>query len=766
MIAFITRVKLWQVCRLLDTSLAARLLASAAIRSAEFNELRIANLRTWANQAFNQSRERSVPRGSSRLLYSAAFEYAVALRDTGNLADLKRVLNSAQLNKSEYLTANDINALHAGLIDGSLIRLGEALAELILRSVRENPISNSGSSDELILPSFWTQSISLDEIAAVFYLDELKLREAAVFHKSDSLTRQYYRQQNDLASGFVVSKSIRLIPAARVRATARTTWALPMLAMVLAFVAWMLGAPLILSLAALPILLDSIDRIDSALLIRRRQTVFLPAYDISCGSSGKAPIVVPLLLHDALDISQLAKRLRQNALSTQASSHVVVLTDFSDTKFRGESLQETKILEALVNELEAEFMNVPCHWCVLHRDRTYSSIDEVYQGWERKRGKLLQFSAYVRGENTVFTRQFGVAEGLNGAEWMCVLDEDCELDWLAVDVLLASASHPLNLGDGDEPKSSHRTFGIYAPLRCTRHGNWNLSSLFSLKTYRDKWFERFGESGYFGKALVHIDGIRGTVKRIPSGRVLSHDLAEGFLLRTGYCQGASLSEQLPDSYHALCDRLHRWVRGDIQNITFGRAFLGGAFAQCYMTVLMGRRISQVLYPIFVIACIEAADTKGVITIALLLTSLLLAPTIRFLSDQLIGFVPSISWMVMGLKRLIVDVLVSMFRIILMAHHATLVLHAAGVSLYRAFSKRNLLEWRTMSAGSILNAPSDVALMSSSLFALGMQILAIIIGASPFSIVVLAVWASFPWGCRKLFASSSTKYRKKTPSVSA
>ncbi len=60
---------------------------------------------------------------------------------------------------------------------------------------------------------------------------------------------------------------------------------------------------------------------------------------------------------------------------------------------------------------------------------------------------------------------------------------------------------------------------------------------------------------------------------LPENLILSHDAVEGAILRGGYMSDTELTDGFPSKPAAYFRRLHRWVRGDWQNLgfIFGRA---------------------------------------------------------------------------------------------------------------------------------------------------------------------------------------------------
>ena len=78
-----------------------------------------------------------------------------------------------------------------------------------------------------------------------------------------------------------------------------------------------------------------------------------------------------------------------------------------------------------------------------------------------------------------------------------------------------------------------------------------------------------GTGLFCGKGLIHVGAYAAVcTDAFPTGRVLSHDMPEGALLRTAYVSDTVLTESFPSSPGAYLRRAHRWVRGDVQNLGF------------------------------------------------------------------------------------------------------------------------------------------------------------------------------------------------------
>lgn len=73
------------------------------------------------------------------------------------------------------------------------------------------------------------------------------------------------------------------------------------------------------------------------------------------------------------------------------------------------------------------------------------------------------------------------------------------------------------------------------------------------------------------KGLIDIDAFHAVVgRRFPENRVLSHDIVEGAYLRVGLLSDVELTDGMPTNALSWFTRLHRWIRGDWQNLPFLR----------------------------------------------------------------------------------------------------------------------------------------------------------------------------------------------------
>ena len=200
------------------------------------------------------------------------------------------------------------------------------------------------------------------------------------------------------------------------------------------------------------------------------------------------------------------------------------------------------------------------------RPRVKNESETDYCGYERKRGALTALSVLLTtGDASAFETVGGETALLQNRRYLLALDQDTAAPPGALASLLAAAMHPLNRG-----------YGCFAP-RCEPAlpaGTTLFRRLFAgggLTAYApaisEFYTDAFGEGIFCGKGLIDVARYRETcADAFEPGRVLSHDVPEGALLRTAFVSRVRLGEGFPSSPASYLSRAHRWMRGDAQNL--------------------------------------------------------------------------------------------------------------------------------------------------------------------------------------------------------
>ncbi|OLN27727.1 Cyclic beta-1,2-glucan synthase [Desulfovibrio sp. DV] len=310
----------------------------------------------------------------------------------------------------------------------------------------------------------------------------------------------------------------------------------------------------------------------------------LPRLDFSKGipDAHRTMVIVPTLLGSLQDVEVLLEALEIRYLGNRDPNlFFALLTDFPDAA-TPTLPGDAALIEAArtaVMALNATYRDDrPCIFFLLHRPRVYNPYEKTWMGFERKRGKLEQFNALLRGEaGSAFSEIVGDASLFASIRYAITLDTDTQLPRDAARALVGNMAHPLNRPVYDPARG--RVVDGYAILQprvsisLTSAGQSRFSRLYAgdagidpyTREVSDAYQDIFGEGSFIGKGIYDVDAFRLAVDgRFPENRILSHDLLESGYARSALVTDVDLIEEHPASYAADASRRHRWIRGDWQ----------------------------------------------------------------------------------------------------------------------------------------------------------------------------------------------------------
>ena len=326
----------------------------------------------------------------------------------------------------------------------------------------------------------------------------------------------------------------------------------------------------------------------------------LPRMDFSLEIPPEAGtlVVIPTMLSDVQSAEDLLEALEIRFLTNRANNlHFGLLTDFCDAP-REKMPEDDEILlvaEKGIKELHEKYRGVKGgSFYLFHRPRLWNPEEGLWMGYERKRGKLADLNAFLRGgARDRFSKIVGATELLSNVKYVITLDTDTQLPRDAAEKFIGTMAHPLNHPYFDEEKNIVcEGYGILQPrlteslsgARQTRYSRlWGDQTGIDPYTrmVSDVYQDIFGEGSYVGKGIYDVDAFEKALNsRLPENRILSHDLIEGCHARSGLISDVELFEEYPASYQVDVRRRHRWIRGDWQIAGWIRSrvpVLGGAY---------------------------------------------------------------------------------------------------------------------------------------------------------------------------------------------
>jgi cyclic beta-1,2-glucan synthetase len=210
-------------------------------------------------------------------------------------------------------------------------------------------------------------------------------------------------------------------------------------------------------------------------------------------------------------------------------------------------------------------------------------------GWERKRGKLAEFNAYLwSGGLGGFSTVAGDVAALRGSRYVITLDADTVLPPGGARLLIGALAHPLNRGEFDPTRGRVvRGYGILQPRVGVSLPSAHRSRFAAVHSghpgvdpyttaVSDVYQDLYGEGSFTGKGIYDVAAFeQATRGRFPENTLLSHDLIEGNYARAGLVTDIVVYDDYPARYLTFTLRKHRWIRGDWQLLSWLRRQVPG-----------------------------------------------------------------------------------------------------------------------------------------------------------------------------------------------
>ncbi|MEW9623195.1 glucoamylase family protein [Rhodanobacter sp. S2-g] len=370
---------------------------------------------------------------------------------------------------------------------------------------------------------------------------------------------------------------------------------LGLIALLTALLAWPLvqGLPLDADrrwpwlLLAVPVVLVSSQLAISlvnwlATVVTRPRVLPRMDYDDGLPSDMRTLVAVPAMLTGADDVDELAEDLLVRYLANRDSHlHFALLTDFADAAAESQP-QDEVLLKAMRERIEAlneAYADAETdRFFLFHRPRLWNPSERSWGGRERKRGKLADLNAWLRGgARDAFALVVGRTEVLADVRYVITLDADTQLPRDAARRFVGAMAHPLNRPVFDpvhgRVAAGHAILQPRVGISLSSAVRSAYARLFGsdagidpyTRAVSDVYQDLFDEGSFIGKGIYDLDAFERAVDgRFPDNHILSHDLVEGCYARSGLISDVQLYEEYPARYLDDAKRRHRWIRGDWQ----------------------------------------------------------------------------------------------------------------------------------------------------------------------------------------------------------
>ena len=295
-------------------------------------------------------------------------------------------------------------------------------------------------------------------------------------------------------------------------------------------------------------------------------------------------VAVPTLLTSEAQVRAAVHGLEIRFLANRdANLHFALLTDPPDSIHEFDDKDQlASVCSRLIDQLNQKYgRDEKGSFFHFHRHRTYNPSEGLWMGWERKRGKLLDFNRLLLHQSDPFPVKTGPLSLLSHVRYVITLDFDTQLPADAARRLVGTLAHPLHRAIIDSTSNTVvEGYGILQPRVdiCIRSASRSRFAAllsgdtgvdFYTRAVSDVYQDLFGEGIFTGKGIYEVETFHKVLEhRFPCNAVLSHDLIEGVYARSGLVSDIEVVDDYPSHFSAYSRRKHRWVRGDWQ-IIFG-----------------------------------------------------------------------------------------------------------------------------------------------------------------------------------------------------
>lgn len=440
-------------------------------------------------------------------------------------------------------------------------------------------------------------------------------------------------------------------------------------------------------------------------------------YDFSSGIPLDATtiVVIPAIWSSAGEVEELADRLEIHYLANRDPNiHYALLGDFTDAK--EEKLPEDEALVAFakgkieaLNRMYSSQGGTTFH--LFQRRRQWNEGEGVFMGWERKRGKLVEFVELLKGSKDT-SYGFRTAEtAMPHVRYIITLDADTRLPMGSAQRMIGTMHLPYNRPRLNDTRTRVvEGYGVLQPRigisyeSAMRSRLAYFSSEPGLDPYAfaasDPYQDAMAQGIFTGKGIFDVDVFAELLcERIPENTVLSHDLLEGGFLRAGLVSDIELIDDHPSTFIAYQKRMHRWVRGDWQLICwlFSHACdRRGKLKPIDLSYLtrwqmidnLRRSLLPIAYFILIALSLTVMQESPGRGLAIVFATMLLPVIRQFFFIRRGALLP---------RRLLSTVVHVLMGIWTLPFQCAVLIDAIGKTLYRLFiSKRRLLEWTSSS----------------------------------------------------------------------
>lgn len=447
---------------------------------------------------------------------------------------------------------------------------------------------------------------------------------------------------------------------------------------------------------------------------------YLPRMELNSFIPVSSPTLVTIstLIPSPDKAHRMYKRLEQlYRTNCQGEIKFCVLCDLKEYSLPSKPEDSVSInaIVRIIKSLNAKYNN---KFILVIRPRVEVKTQRAFAGYERKRGAITELIRYIHTGVSPFRVIEGDRVFLRRVKYMLALDSDTELLMDTAAEMVAAAMHPLNVPVVSNNGRVTDGYGIIAPsvvttLKSSAKTPFSvtMSGSGGVTTYDtvsgDIYQDLYGQSIFSGKGLIDTDAYyRCLDKTFPDERILSHDILEGSYLKTAYMSDIEMMDECPSGVLPYLQRLHRWIRGDWQNVLWMFNKVPGANGKVNNPLnglskhMLFDNLRRSATPVFALLCLLLTffipEHAALFTVTALLSAA--APGIfSALRSLICGGIQMLSrkYYSRVMPSALESLAGALIESIILIQTALISLSAICSAIYRQFvSHKNLLQWTT------------------------------------------------------------------------
>lgn len=451
------------------------------------------------------------------------------------------------------------------------------------------------------------------------------------------------------------------------------------------------GFSLLFALVSLPILICISGMFIKFLLSFRVKSRQLPAYDLNAinHDNCRTLICVPRLIGGDEEIEDAFNNLQTIICANYADIFGYgLMLDLPSAPAQAADYDEKllKMITDLYNKQQYKDRII-----VIVRNRKKVDGEEKYQGWEKKRGAIVELNDAIITKESDFMLSLGT---LINYKYVITLDSDTLIN--SGKQLVEIMSHPYNndkavisINMRANPCAKNSTF--FTKIFCGAKG---------LNNYQNYLYETendlFGCGNFTGKGIYRVKEFREkTANAFLDNRILSHDFIEGAF---SGCANSNIQgmDSFPKTYSQFLTRELRWLRGDWQLLPYVFPKVknrdGKKIKNTISPISKWHIISNIIYTII-------PTTSIVLILLSFLSQMPIAIILLALSLPIVRCVIALRGLFFNPKSVLAEFVRQIFYISVLPTIAASQIFSIAVTLKRLIFKQKLLEWKVFAHGS-------------------------------------------------------------------